>query len=127
MHDLTPAGKIGHWLCQFERALSARDIAATLALFQERCFWRDMVAFTWNINYIGGQEEPNSTTQQVGGYATNDVQVAWSAPWNGKVAVGAMNVGDRYPELVAFDGRPWNFNLYDAYGRTIYLRYTQTF
>ena len=87
--------------------------------------------FTWNINYIAGQQDPRTPTgapgPQVGGYATNDVQVAWSAPWNGKVAVGATNVGDRYPELVAFDGRPWNFNLYDAYGRTIYLRYTQTF
>lgn len=88
--------------------------------------WGDW-GLSWNINYIEGQAEPNSTTQQVGGYATNDVQVSWSAPWNAKIAVGAMNVGDRYPELVAYDGRPWNFNLYDAYGRTVYFRYTQTF
>ena len=81
--------------------------------------------FTWNINYIAGQE--SSATSQVGGYATNDVQVAWSAPWNGKIAVGATNLGNRYPELVAYDGRPWNFYLYDAYGRTVYMRYTQTF
>lgn len=80
--------------------------------------------FTWNINYIEGQSDEDTN---VGGYATNDVQVAWSAPWNGKVAIGATNVGDRYPELVPFDGRPWNFYLYDAYGRTVYLRYTQTF
>ncbi|KAF1703475.1 TonB-dependent receptor plug domain-containing protein [Pseudoxanthomonas kaohsiungensis] len=80
--------------------------------------------FTWNVNYIEGQSDSDSN---VGGYATNDVQVAWSAPWNGKIAVGATNVGDRYPELVPFDGRPWNFYLYDAYGRTVYLRYTQTF
>lgn len=80
--------------------------------------------FTWNVNYIEGQSDSDSN---VGGYATNDVQVSWSAPWNGKIAVGATNVGDRYPELVPFDGRPWNFYLYDAYGRTVYLRYTQTF
>ncbi|WP_162408271.1 TonB-dependent receptor plug domain-containing protein [Pseudoxanthomonas daejeonensis] len=98
-------------------------------------------AFTWNVNYIAGQQNPRTASgaagTRVGGYATNDVQVAWSAPWNGKVAIGATNVGDRYPELKAFDGRPWNFYLYDAYGRTIYLydaygrtiylRYTQTF
>lgn len=88
--------------------------------------WGDW-GFNWTINYIGGQEEPNSTTQQVGGYATNDVQVTWNAPWNGKIALGATNVGDRYPELVGYDGRPWNFYLYDAYGRTVYFRYTQTF
>src|SRR5690606_40179362 len=63
-------------------------------------------AFSWNINYIDGQKDPDEIDDgevipglQVGGYATNDVQVVWSAPWNAKIAVGAMNVGDRYPEL----------------------------
>ncbi|MBW8368539.1 MAG: TonB-dependent receptor [Arenimonas sp.] len=79
----------------------------------------------WNVNYIDSQF--NGTGPTVGGYATNDVQLSWKAPWNGTIAMGATNVGNRYPELVAFDGRPWNFNLYDAYGRTTYLRYTQTF
>ena len=87
--------------------------------------------FTWNTNYIDGQQNPTTASgaagTRVGGYATNDVQVAWQAPWNGKVAFGAMNVGNRYPELKAYDGRPWNFYLYDAYGRTVYLRYTQSF
>ena len=78
----------------------------------------------YGINYIEGQE---STTGQVGGYATNDLQVAWEAPWNAQIAVGATNIGNRYPELVGYDGRPWNFYLYDAYGRTTYFRYTQRF
>lgn len=77
--------------------------------------------FGWNVNYIGGQDDI------VGGYATNDVQMTWKAPWNGTIAIGATNVGDRYPQLISYDGRPWNFYLYDAYGRTTYLRYTQTF
>ena len=80
--------------------------------------------FIFNTNYIEGQED---STGQVGGYATNDVQVAWDAPWNATIAVGATNVGDRYPELVGYDGRPWNFYLYDAHGRTTYFRYTQRF
>ena len=87
--------------------------------------------FTWNTNYIEGQQNPRTASgaagTRVGGYATHEVQVAWQAPWNGKVAFGAMNVGNRYPELKAYDGRPWNFYLYDAYGRTVYLRYTQSF
>lgn len=77
--------------------------------------------FGWNLNFIAGQDD------RVGGYATNDVQVAWQAPWNGTIAFGATNVGNRFPELVAYGGRPWNFYLYDAYGRTTYLRYTQSF
>ena len=78
-------------------------------------------AFGWNVNFIAGQDDT------VGGYATNDVQMTWKAPWNGTIAFGATNVGNRFPELIPFDGRPWNFFLYDAYGRTTYMRYTQTF
>ena len=89
----------------------------------------------WGINYIGDQSTAATVVGgvtiapalQVGGYATNDLQFTWNAPWNAKIAVGATNIGDRYPELVPFDGRPWNFYLYDAYGRTVYFRYTQTF
>jgi iron complex outermembrane receptor protein len=80
----------------------------------------------WNVNYIGDQRSSNGATE-VGSYATNDVQFAWEAPWNATVAVGATNVGNRYPELVGYDGRPFNFYLYDAYGRTTYFRYTQRF
>jgi iron complex outermembrane receptor protein len=79
----------------------------------------------WNINYIGPHGRNDGA--KVGGYATNDVQLSWNAPWNAIIAIGATNIGDRYPELVAYDGRPWNFYLYDAYGRTVYMRYTQTF
>ena len=79
----------------------------------------------WNVNYIGANGANDGA--KVGGYATNDVQLSWKAPWNATIAVGATNVGDRYPELTAYDGRPWNFYLYDAYGRTTYFRYTQTF
>ncbi|PPJ43357.1 MULTISPECIES: TonB-dependent receptor [unclassified Pseudoxanthomonas] len=79
----------------------------------------------WGINYIDGQQTPGGFG--VGGYATNDLQLSWKAPWNATIAVGATNIGDRYPELVAYDGRPWNFYLYDAYGRTTYIRYTQQF
>jgi iron complex outermembrane receptor protein len=83
-------------------------------------------SLAWNVNYIQGQDS-NTGGQDVGGYATNDLQASWKSPWNAAVSVGATNIGDRYPQLVAFDGRPWNFNLYDAYGRTVYLRYVQSF
>lgn len=79
----------------------------------------------YNINYIAGQDR--STSGQVGGYATNDVQFSWNAPWNARISLGATNVGNRYPELVGYDGRSWNMYLYDAYGRSTYLRYIQTF
>ncbi|SDQ54250.1 TonB-dependent receptor [Pseudoxanthomonas sp. CF125] len=78
----------------------------------------------FSTNYIDGQSD---STGNVGGYATNDVYVNYKTPWKAAITIGANNVGDRYPELVGFNGRPWNFSLYDAYGRTVYFRYTQSF
>jgi len=81
-----------------------------------------------NTNFIKGQSRTTATDPRtVGGYSTHDLQVQWNAPWNAKIALGATNIGDRYPELVDVAGRPWNFFLYDAYGRTPYVRYTQSF
>ncbi|HZF98143.1 MAG TPA: TonB-dependent receptor, partial [Pseudoxanthomonas sp.] len=96
------------------------------------------LTFNWNVNYIGDQQNPSQINPKydflaggintrVGGYATNDIALTYNTPWNGSATIGVNNVGDRYPELVSFDGRPWNFYLYDAYGRTVYLRYTQKF
>ena len=119
-------------IVKYDGLVGYPDLRASLA---NRWAYGDF-AFDWNINYIDGQVDPDGydfeneeviVGARVGGYATNDVQVSWKSPWNATIAVGAVNVGDRYPELVPFDGRPWNFNLYDAYGRTVYFRYTQQF
>lgn len=80
----------------------------------------------WNVNHITGQELVNGDSA-VGGYTTNDLQLNWQAPWNATISIGANNIGDKYPTLRAWDNRPWNFYLYDAYGRTTYFRYTQRF
>ncbi|MGB4780023.1 NAD(P)/FAD-dependent oxidoreductase [Microbacterium sp.] len=40
------------WFRRFEDALRSRDIAAASALFATRSFWRDLVAFTWNITTV---------------------------------------------------------------------------
>ncbi len=37
------------WLHDFEAALGRNDIAASVALFEPDGYWRDLVAFTWNI------------------------------------------------------------------------------
>ncbi|HEY3733945.1 MAG TPA: NAD(P)/FAD-dependent oxidoreductase [Streptosporangiaceae bacterium] len=42
------------WLSEFGEALAAGDAARAAALFTEDCFWRDLVAFTWNITTIEG-------------------------------------------------------------------------
>jgi putative flavoprotein involved in K+ transport len=45
------------WLADFSTALAAGDIDAAVALFEPDCYWRDLVAFTWNIRT---QEGPAS-------------------------------------------------------------------
>ncbi|MBB5752760.1 NAD(P)/FAD-dependent oxidoreductase [Prosthecomicrobium pneumaticum] len=43
------------WLASFADALEARDIGAVTALFAEDCYWRDLVAFTWNVKTMEGR------------------------------------------------------------------------
>jgi putative flavoprotein involved in K+ transport len=49
------AARVTTWLSAFGGALSAGDTAAAAALFTEDCFWRDLVAFTWNIKTLEGR------------------------------------------------------------------------
>ena len=40
------------WLAEFEAALTARDPDRAAALFATTSFWRDLVAFTWNLKTV---------------------------------------------------------------------------
>jgi putative flavoprotein involved in K+ transport len=48
---------VDQWLSDFGSALSARDTAAAAALFHDESFWRDLVAFTWNLKTVEGPGE----------------------------------------------------------------------
>lgn len=52
-----PTDAILTWLQRFEHALSSGDRTAALSLFTDDCYWRDMVAFTWNIHTSEGRAE----------------------------------------------------------------------
>jgi putative flavoprotein involved in K+ transport len=43
------------WLQRFDEALTAGDTQAAAELFGEDSFWRDLVAFTWNIKTVEGR------------------------------------------------------------------------
>ncbi|MSP87986.1 MAG: NAD(P)/FAD-dependent oxidoreductase [Alphaproteobacteria bacterium] len=55
MSEVNAARQASRWLSAFADALSRRDIQAATAAFAEECYWRDMVAFTWNIVTNEGQ------------------------------------------------------------------------
>src|SRR5690606_35731483 len=57
MSDSAITEELRGWLAEFEAALSRPDVAAATAMFDpDECFWRDMVAFTWNIATMDGAE-----------------------------------------------------------------------
>ncbi len=49
------AAGVTAWLSEFGDALAAGDPAAAAGLFTEDCYWRDLVAFTWNIKTLEGR------------------------------------------------------------------------
>ncbi len=44
------------WLAAFSSALASGDAERASLLFGEECFWRDLVAFTWNVKTLEGRE-----------------------------------------------------------------------
>ncbi len=47
-------GAVQNWLDDFDRALTTGDVAAAAGLFGEDSYWRDLVAFTWNLKTVEG-------------------------------------------------------------------------
>ena len=49
--------RVQEWVSAFADALATRDVAAVRSMFAGECFWRDLVAFTWNITTCEGAEQ----------------------------------------------------------------------
>ncbi len=52
----TPQARVDAWLADFEAALAAKDAQRVAGLFATDSFWRDLIAFTWNIKTVEGRE-----------------------------------------------------------------------
>ncbi len=78
----------------------------------------------WNVNFIAKNGDASSANY-AGGYTTHDLQLGWTTPIKGlKVSGGAVNVTGKLPALVGspYDQKPFNYYLYDAYGKQYYLK-----
>ena len=53
---LSVAAVVDQWLSSFDEALTEGDAAAVAELFLDDCYWRDLVAFTWNIKTVEGRD-----------------------------------------------------------------------
>ena len=57
MLDTTANAEVQTLLDTFGAALERGDIAAATACFQDDCYWRDLVTFTWNIHTSEGKDQ----------------------------------------------------------------------
>jgi putative flavoprotein involved in K+ transport len=53
---VSPSAAVDQWLASFDQALTAGDPAGAAELFLEDSYWRDLVAFTWNIKTVEGRD-----------------------------------------------------------------------
>jgi len=60
----TPQADAEGWLTAFEAALQSQDAAAAAGLFLSDGLWRDVLAFTWNIQTMAGRPAIEATLRQ---------------------------------------------------------------
>ncbi|PJR15631.1 NAD(P)/FAD-dependent oxidoreductase [Sinorhizobium meliloti] len=57
MLEESPGTRIDTALAKLGKALEQGDIDTAVNLFQADCYWRDLVAFTWNLKTMEGQDQ----------------------------------------------------------------------
>jgi putative flavoprotein involved in K+ transport len=53
----SPTQQVSEWLSRLGAALDRKDLGAAADLFGNECYWRDLIAFTWNIKTLEGKDE----------------------------------------------------------------------
>ncbi|MFO7689548.1 MAG: NAD(P)/FAD-dependent oxidoreductase [Cryobacterium sp.] len=53
----SPSDIVQAWLAELDRTLQAGDVTAALELFDDDCYWRDFVSFTWNLKTLEGKAD----------------------------------------------------------------------
>ena len=49
--------QVSEWLTRFRAALDRNDLAAAADQFDDECYWRDLISFTWNIKTLEGKDD----------------------------------------------------------------------
>ncbi|MBV7396924.1 NAD(P)/FAD-dependent oxidoreductase [Mameliella sediminis] len=85
MLDTTIANQTQTFLDSFGAALEHGDIEAATALFQDDCYWRDLVTFTWNLKTVEGKDQVADMLRH---------QLATTKPFGWKIAEGELPTED---------------------------------
>ena len=97
--------------------------------------YRLNLANTWTLGSLQAHLLVNHIAKQQGfgtepvtnAYTTANVAATYKFPTKTQLTVGVINLENKMPQLLSYEGRPWNFSLYDALGRQVYVRVSQTF
>jgi putative flavoprotein involved in K+ transport len=57
MLETSPKTQASRWLTNFGAALNEGAVASVGELFCNECYWRDLLAFTWNVVTLEGKEQ----------------------------------------------------------------------
>ncbi len=107
-----PATAVEAWLASFDHALAQGDAAAAADLFGEDGFWRDLVAFTWNITTLEGRDEIRDMLEhtlarvQPSGWATTEAPAEADGVTEAWIAFETA-VGRGEGHLRLKDGKAW--------------------
>ena len=55
MSEMDATQQANEWFAKFGEALERRDAPAAAALFESDGYWRDLIAFTWNVKTMEGR------------------------------------------------------------------------
>jgi putative flavoprotein involved in K+ transport len=109
---MTATETVEGWLRELDGALKARDTEAVGQLFQEDCYWRDLVSFTWNIKTMEGRE---AIAEMVEATVLNVAPTRWAIEGEATEADGVVEAwltfetevfrGKGHVRLV--DGKAW--------------------
>jgi putative flavoprotein involved in K+ transport len=124
---LTPQRRAETWLAGLEEALRARDVARAAGMFAATSFWRDLVAFSWNITTV---EDPAGVTELLTATLERTDPTAFAVEEPAEEADGvttawftfetAVGRGRGLVRLIEVDGSPraWTFltTLYELKG-----------
>lgn len=100
------------WLASFDQALSASDLTQAAALFTADGFWRDLVAFTWNITTMEG---PSAIEAMLGSRLADVRPTKWAIEGDAENNNGVIEAWITFETAIARgkgrlrlkDGRCW--------------------
>jgi putative flavoprotein involved in K+ transport len=99
----TPAGAaVTAWLARFGDALAADDAAAAADLFVPDSFWRDLVAFTWNIRTFEGRD---AIAEMLAGTLSSAQPFGWKITAGEEAAAAADGLTEAWIDFETATGR----------------------